>query len=182
MRSFGCDAIYWMTSLFGIYMWRHERQVFIFFGTLTATIKKIQNTQKNAIINKTFLKQQHANCKVTQVLWISNWAVLLRLLKQDKSRTEGNPVNSSYNITLLLKYMIKRIKHGKIRITCRITLDQYHPSGLKALGLILVSSRWCLGMIRQISNQYLEAWRKKCGKLICWTDRWTCRGSEYTVI
>lgn len=143
MRSFGCDAIYWMTSLFGIHMWRHERQVFIFFGTLTATIKN-QNTQKNAIINKIFLKQQHANCKVTQVLWISNWAVLLRLLKQDKSRTEGNPVNSSYNITLLLKYMIKRIKHGKIRITCRITLDQYHPSGLKALGLILVSSRWCL--------------------------------------
>ena len=32
-----------------------------------------------------------------------------------------------------------RIKHGKIRITCRITVDQYHPSGLKALGLILVS-------------------------------------------
>ena len=100
---------------------------------------KIQNTQINTIINKIFLKQQHANCKVTQVLWISNWAVLLRLLKQDKSRTEGNPVNSSYNITLLLKYMIKRIKHGKIRITCRITLDQYHPSGLKALGLILMS-------------------------------------------
>ena len=35
--------------------------------------------------------------------------------------------------------MIKRIIHGKIRITCRITLDQYHPSGLKALGLILMS-------------------------------------------
>ena len=35
--------------------------------------------------------------------------------------------------------MIKRIKHGKIRITCRITLDPYHPSGIKALGLILMS-------------------------------------------
>ena len=31
--------------------------------------------------------------------------------------------------------MIKRIKHGKIHIT----LDQYHPTGLKAPGLILVS-------------------------------------------
>jgi hypothetical protein len=31
--------------------------------------------------------------------------------------------------------MIKCIKHGKIRIT----LDQYHPSGLKALWMILVS-------------------------------------------
>ena len=36
--------------------------------------------------------------------------------------------------TLLFKYMIKCIKHGKIRIICRIALDQYHPSGLKALG------------------------------------------------
>ena len=34
--------------------------------------------------------------------------------------------------TLLFKYMIKCIKHGKILIICRITLDQYHPSGLKA--------------------------------------------------
>jgi hypothetical protein len=41
--------------------------------------------------------------------------------------------------TLLFKYMIKIIKHGKIRIICRITLDQYHPSGLKALWMILVS-------------------------------------------
>jgi hypothetical protein len=41
--------------------------------------------------------------------------------------------------TLLFKYMIKCIKHGKIRIICRITLDQYHPSGLKALWMILVS-------------------------------------------
>ena len=37
--------------------------------------------------------------------------------------------------TLLFKYMIKCIKHGKIRIT----LDQYHLSGLKALWMILVS-------------------------------------------
>jgi hypothetical protein len=35
--------------------------------------------------------------------------------------------------------MIKCIIHGKIRIICRITLDQYHPSGIKALWLILVS-------------------------------------------
>ena len=35
--------------------------------------------------------------------------------------------------------MIKCIKHGKIRIICRITLDQYHPSGIKALWMILVS-------------------------------------------
>jgi hypothetical protein len=35
--------------------------------------------------------------------------------------------------------MIKCIKHGKIRIICRITLDQYNPSGLKALWMILVS-------------------------------------------
>jgi hypothetical protein len=28
--------------------------------------------------------------------------------------------------------MIKCIKHGKIRIICRITLDQHHPTGLKA--------------------------------------------------
>jgi hypothetical protein len=35
--------------------------------------------------------------------------------------------------------IIKCIKHGKIRIICRITLDQYHPSGLKALWMILVS-------------------------------------------
>ena len=41
--------------------------------------------------------------------------------------------------TLLFKYMIKCIKHGKIRIICRITLDQYHPSALKALWMILVS-------------------------------------------
>ena len=41
--------------------------------------------------------------------------------------------------TLLFKYMIKCIKHGKIRIICRITLDQYHSSGLKALWMILVS-------------------------------------------
>ena len=41
--------------------------------------------------------------------------------------------------TLLFKYMIKCIKHGKIRIICRIILDQYHPSGLKALWMILVS-------------------------------------------
>ena len=41
--------------------------------------------------------------------------------------------------TLLFKYMIKIIKHGKIRIICRIILDQYHPSGLKALWMILVS-------------------------------------------
>ena len=39
----------------------------------------------------------------------------------------------------LLKYMIKCIKHGTIRIIYRITLDQYHPSGLKALWMILVS-------------------------------------------
>jgi hypothetical protein len=38
--------------------------------------------------------------------------------------------------TLLFKYMIKCIKHGKIRIICRITLDQYHPSGLQALWMI----------------------------------------------
>jgi hypothetical protein len=41
--------------------------------------------------------------------------------------------------TLLFKYMLKCIKHGKIRIICRITLDQYHSSGLKALWMILVS-------------------------------------------
>jgi hypothetical protein len=41
--------------------------------------------------------------------------------------------------TLLFKYMIKCIKHDKIRIICRITLDQYHPSGLKAFWMILVS-------------------------------------------
>jgi hypothetical protein len=41
--------------------------------------------------------------------------------------------------TLLFEYMIKCIKHGKIRIIYRITLDQYHPSGLKALWMILVS-------------------------------------------
>jgi hypothetical protein len=35
--------------------------------------------------------------------------------------------------TLLFKYMIKCIKHGKIRIICRITLDQYHPEGLGPL-------------------------------------------------
>jgi hypothetical protein len=35
--------------------------------------------------------------------------------------------------TLLFKYMIKCIKHGKLRIICRITLD------LKALWMILVS-------------------------------------------
>ena len=44
-----------------------------------------------------------------------------------------------YLYTLLFKYMIKCIKHGKIRIICRITLDQYHLSGLKALWMILVS-------------------------------------------
>jgi hypothetical protein len=33
--------------------------------------------------------------------------------------------------TLLFKYMIKCIKHGKILIICRITLDQNHPSGLR---------------------------------------------------
>ena len=38
-----------------------------------------------------------------------------------------------YNYTLLFKYMIKCIKHGKLRIICRITLD------LKALWMILVS-------------------------------------------
>jgi hypothetical protein len=38
--------------------------------------------------------------------------------------------------TLLFKYMIKCIKHGKIRIICHITLDQYHPSGLKTLWMI----------------------------------------------
>ena len=48
---------YWMTSLFGKYMWRHERQVFIIFGTLNATIK-IQTPQKNTVINKIFLTQQ----------------------------------------------------------------------------------------------------------------------------
>ena len=42
-------------------------------------------------------------------------------------------INTLY--TLLFKYMIKCIKHGKIRIT----LDQYHPSGVKALWMILVS-------------------------------------------
>ena len=41
--------------------------------------------------------------------------------------------------TLLFKYMIKCIKHGKIRIICCITLDQYHPTDLKALWMILVS-------------------------------------------
>ena len=41
--------------------------------------------------------------------------------------------------TLLFKYMIKGIKHAKIRIICRITLDKYHPSGIKALWMILVS-------------------------------------------
>jgi hypothetical protein len=41
--------------------------------------------------------------------------------------------------TLLFKYMIKCIKHGKVRIICRITLDQYHPSSLKAHWMILVS-------------------------------------------
>ena len=41
--------------------------------------------------------------------------------------------------TLLFKYIIKCIKHGKICIICRITLDQYYPSGLKALWMILVS-------------------------------------------
>jgi hypothetical protein len=45
-------------------------------------------------------------------------------------------VNTLY--TLLFKYMIKCIKNGKIRIICRITLDQYHPSGLKALWMILI--------------------------------------------
>ena len=41
--------------------------------------------------------------------------------------------------TLLFKYMIKCIKRGKIHIICRISLDQYHPSGVKALWMILVS-------------------------------------------
>ena len=41
--------------------------------------------------------------------------------------------------TLLFKYMIKCIKHGTIHIICRISLHQYHPSGLKALWMILVS-------------------------------------------
>ena len=41
--------------------------------------------------------------------------------------------------TLLFKYIIKCIKHGKICIICHITLDQYYPSGLKALWMILVS-------------------------------------------
>ena len=42
-------------------------------------------------------------------------------------------------VNTVFKYMIKCIKHGKIRIICRITLDQYHPLGLKVLWMILVS-------------------------------------------
>ena len=49
------------------------------------------------------------------------------------------PYHTPTLYTLLFKYMIKCIIHGKIRIICRITLDQYHPSGIKALWLILVS-------------------------------------------
>ena len=67
--------------------------------------------------------------------------------------------------------MIKRIKHGKIRITCRITLDQYHPSVLKALGLISVSRDYTiydtdLAMYYSLFNRRFKSHSKYPRKLL----------------
>ena len=104
----------------------------IFTGKVAWNSHLTHGLRHNCVID-----QSATENKLIYTLIIDFFSHGLRSVKIEQELEKYDIMNTLY--TLLFKYMIKCIKHGTIRIICRISLHQYHPSGLKALWMILVS-------------------------------------------